>query len=307
MRFMYAFTFFLFSFSIYSQSYKPFLAEGKIWVEDYWSDADMPGWGCDGPPDNKNECHTDYYKIEGDTVINNVPYKIMYRRSKNNSPYAESNEYGSFYTYAFLREDTQLKQVFIHESSFYFNLNEACSDFFEFQNQEFKFYDFGLNIGDTIKSCHFGNTIIFREPFKQEFNGDSLLNYNGFFVESLGYLNGPLAEIENAEYGGTSLKCVYVDGVSLYGYCSSEMLSVESEAKSSNPLTIFPNQVENNLTINSPINQTIMVYDLLGKQVYAASIIKGKNIIDLSFLTPQLYVLNASNGKARVSQKFMKL
>jgi hypothetical protein len=285
----------------FSQTYTPFLAESKIWIENYYADYTTEGWECDSPPGQNNECLTRYYVLNGDTMLDGNSYKIMWRRIRDNNPYAANNEYGLLYPYAFLRENLDSQRVLMHENSLYFN--EYCDGSLALtNNHEYKIYDFLLNKNDTVKTCNVTH-IINKKYHQTLLNGDTLVDFDNLFMEGIGSFNGPLTELYNPEYAGSNLQCVYLNGVAIYGSCSPQLLNVKHNSNETSELKIYLNQIEDNLTIISGVNQTVNIYDLLGNVVYSELITRGETIIDLSFLTPQLYIVK---GNA-VSKKIVKL
>jgi len=302
MKSFYTLVFFL-SFSAVSiaQTYTPFLAEGKIWIENYYADYTTEGWECDSPPGQNNECLTRYYVLNGDTMLDGNSYKIMWRRIRDNNPYVANNEYGPFNKVAYLRENQISRKVFIHETSSI--LFETCLGTSpEYENNEMILYDFSLSINDTLKHCYY-EEIINNKRNEKVVNGDSLMVFNSLYQEGLGNFYGPVQSFSIVEYRTTNLQCVYLNGEAIYGSCSPQLLNVKHNSNETAELKIYPNQVEDKLTLISGVNQTINIYDILGNVVHSEPISKGETVIDLHFLARQLYIVK---GDA-VSKKIVKL
>jgi len=98
--------------SLTGQDYKPLVVQGNSWATVGWS----WGWGW-----------TYYYFLDGDTVINNIPYTKVYLTTDSTFQNDVSYHGG-------IREDSVNKEVY-----FYYNSNMG----------EIFLYKFGMNIGDT--------------------------------------------------------------------------------------------------------------------------------------------------------------
>lgn len=299
MKSFYTLVFFL-SFSVVSlaQTYTPFLAEGKIWIENYYADYTTEGWECDSPPGQNNECLTRYYVLNGDTMLDGNSYKIMWRRIRDNNPYAANNEYGPFNKVAYLRENEISRQVFIHETSSI--LFETCLGTTpEYENNEMILYDFSLSINDTLKHCYY-EEIINNKRNERVVNGDSLMVFNSLYQEGLGNFYGPVQSFSIVEYRGTNLQCVYLNGEAIYGSCSAELLNIDSKKNKTEQLVIYPSLVEDFISVVSPTIQQLYLYNMFGNMVYSQKLVKGKNTINLDYLDPQPYILKAGNTTKKI-------
>jgi hypothetical protein len=286
----------------FSQSYTPFLVEGKIWVVDFVYEPN--GWGCD-VPQMGGVCSTEYYVLDGDTLLDNLNYQILWIKTRNNSSLALSNSYGSLSKHAYLREDTISQQVFMHRVSQDFEL--YCSQNPAFDTaQELKIYDFSLNVNDTLTRC-FGTYAIRNKSFGNMFRGDSLVKFNEDYQEGIGGFQGPTRYFDIVERENAHLQCVLIDDETMFGTCSPQLLNVKDKRNVTSELHIFPNQVEDEVMVVSAVNQTIHVYSLLGNLVHSETITIGETKVDLSFLTPQIYLVKGSDENGAVSKKIVKL
>ena len=79
-------------------------------------------------------------------------------------------------------------------------------------------------------------------------------------------------------------------------------LSIEDSALTS--VDIFPTQVKNELNVSSNEDLTAEFYDILGKRVKQTSVTSGESIINVSDLSPQLYIVRFTNdlGKTLVKK-----
>jgi len=72
----------------------------------------------------------------------------------------------------------------------------------------------------------------------------------------------------------------------------------------------YPNPTPNYLVVENKelLNQNLryVIYDTQGKKLYEGSLSKDERNIDVSFLTPGVYIINVSNGKRTLGNKFVK-
>ena len=176
-----------------AQDYHPIVEDGKqrnVLFSYPWN-----------PPEPQHR-YTDIYKIEGDTLLDGVSYKVMY--ATRNEDLTGWNLWG------FLRE-TEDGQVFSRRPS---------------TSDEQLLYDFSMEVGDTICMCDYGydeccmvviekgETIVNGEPRQQ-----IVLEYpfgNGeeeVWIEGIGSLYGIVDSGSLFLTGGsTNLLCYYEDG-----------------------------------------------------------------------------------------------
>ncbi len=176
-----------------AQDYHPIVEDGK-----QWNVLFTYPWSPPEPPHR----YTDIYKIEGDTLVDGVPYKVMY--ATRNEDLTGWNLWG------FLRE-TEDGQVFSRRPS---------------TSDEHLLYDFSMEVGDTICMCDYGfyeccmvvvekGEILVNEEPRQQI----VLEYpfgNGeqeVWIEGIGSLYGIINSGSLFLMGGsTDLLCYYEDG-----------------------------------------------------------------------------------------------
>ena len=176
-----------------AQDYHPIVEDGK-----QWNVLFSYPWNPPEPPHR----YTDIYKIEGDTLVDGVPYKVMY--ATRNEDLTGWNLWG------FLRE-TEDGQVFSRRPS---------------TSDEHLLYDFSMEVGDTICMCDYGfyeccmvvvekGEILVNEEPRQQI----VLEYpfgNGeqeVWIEGIGSLYGIIDSGSHFLVGGsTDLLCYYEDG-----------------------------------------------------------------------------------------------
>jgi hypothetical protein len=287
----------------FSQSYTPFLVEGKIWIVDYVYEPN--GWGC-GNQYEGGECLTEYYKLNGDTLINDTSYQILWLKLRNNSPHAINNNYGVFRKQAYLREDTSSQQVFMHQMSQ--NFESYCGQSPSFSEaKEVEIYDFSLNVNDTLVRCT-GSYKIREKHYEDVINSDTLVKFNEDYQEGIGGFLGPTRYFNIVDNESVNLQCVSLYGEIMYGNCTAELMNMATVAVKKPTLHIYPNLVDDVVTIDSPSNQGMVIYNLVGNSVFTQKLVKGKNTIDLTHLKPQFYLIKAVDDTGdMIVKKIMKL
>jgi len=91
---------------------------------------------------------------------------------------------------------------------------------------------------------------------------------------------------------GTPLSVTYNFDPSL-SINDSELTSVD----------VFPTQVKNELNVSSNEDLTAEFYDILGKRVKQTTVTSGASIIDVSDLSPQLYIIRFRNNSGKTLVK----
>ena len=176
-----------------AQEYHPIVEDGK-----QWNVLFTYPWN---PPEPAHR-YTDIYKIEGDTLLDGMSYKMMY--ATRNEDLTGWNLWG------FIRE-TENGQVFSRRPS---------------TSDEQLLYDFSMEVGDTICMCDYGydeccmvviekgETIVNGEPRQQ-----IVLEYpwgggdGEVWIEGIGSLYGIIDSGSHFLTGGsTNLLCYYEDG-----------------------------------------------------------------------------------------------
>ena len=174
-----------------AQDYHPIVEDGK-----QWNVLFSYPWNPPEPPHR----YTDIYKIEGDTLVDGVPYKVMY--ATRNEDLTGWNLWG------FLRE-TEDGQVFSRRPS---------------TSDEQLLYDFSMEVGDTICMCDYGydeccmvvvekGEILVNEEPRQQIVLEYPFGETETWIEGIGSLYGIIDSGSHFLVGGsTDLLCYYEDG-----------------------------------------------------------------------------------------------
>ncbi len=247
-----------------AQDYHPIVEDGKQWnvLFSYpWS-----------PPEPQHK-YTDIYKIEGDTLVDGMSYKVMY--TTRNEDLTGWNLWG------FLRE-TEDGQVFSRRPS---------------TSDEQLLYDFSMEVGDTICMCDFGYSeccMVVIEKGEILVNGEPrqqiVLEYpfgsgvEEVWIEGIGSLYGIIDPGSLFLMGGsTDLLCYYEDGDLIWqnttpGYNECYIVNTGQQ----NDLVVTPTV----LTFNEPaVPQVFTISNQTNNAVTISSINvqPDDNVVLLSF------------------------
>ena len=171
--------------------YHPIVEDGK-----QWNVLFSYPWN---PPEPQHK-YTDIYKIEGDTLVDGVSYKVMYTTRNENLT--------GWSVCGVIRETEDMQVLYRRDGSSYDEI----------------LYDFSMEVGDTICMCDYGydgccmvviekgETIVNGEPRKQ-----IVLEYSWgdqeVWIEGIGSLYGIIDSGSLFLTGGsTNLLCYYEDG-----------------------------------------------------------------------------------------------
>ena len=279
-----------------AQDYKPLVEDGKRWnvLFSYpWS-----------PPEPQHK-YTDIYKIEGDTLVDGVPYKVMYATRNENLT--------GWNLWGFIRE-TEDGQVFSRRPS---------------TSDEQLLYDFSMEVGDTICMCDYGydeccmvviergETIVNGEPRHQ-----IVLEYpfgNGageVWIEGIGSLYGIIDSGSLFLTGGsTNLLCYYEDDDLIWqnttpGYNECYIInpndpqSIE-EDETFLSVSVFPNPTSGKVLVEGIEPTEVQVYNALGQMVKT---IKNSNEINVAGFSEGVYLLRITDvdGRSHTARVMVK-
>lgn len=259
MKFFSFFLLILCNLHLISQSLHPMMQDSSYWK----IRADL----C-GPPGH-NCTNLQYYEvINGDTIINSVTYKKVYKIGQNcTDPYFSSQNNG---LKALIREDTLSHKVFYYNGTIYDGV----------------LYDYSLNIGDTVRSPLIGwafpvvvyskDSILVHGRYRTRLGLLSYPNnYGAYLIETIGSTNG----LYSLFYTGCSsylLNCVVYNNLthvfpSTTTPCSSiNFVGLEENNDMNN--IIFPNPNKGNFTIKSSKSiSKIEMKSITGQTVYEES------------------------------------
>jgi len=301
------------------QAYRPFLNDSAHWTieEDY-----CLGYTCD--PANApgaNDCFvTSIYsfKLGGDTIVDSFVYKKLIQyivttvNTGSNSPcfWPVPSKFANCGVVGLLWEDTNARKVYIRKTNY---PTSKC-----WQDQDSLFFDFSLQIGDTMKiaaSCLSAladsfyavdsiNYIGFNQyPVKTWYlhclqdSNDIAWNANIKLYESIGASVGffgyqPLFE----GLYSSQLDSYFIGSDSAAGFsCMNPYLGITSLSTQDISILVYPNPAKGTLTLDmvnmSPGgNLRFVLADIVGQKVRSEIIMKAKMEIDISALSSGIYL-----------------
>ncbi len=184
-------------------------------------------------------------------------------------------------------------------------------------NKDTLWYDFNLNIGDTLKSNYSTNILaggslsdgryiiqsidsiqicgVYHKRFNFGCSGfpeTSLIEGYGFkdFFKSTLYASCPF---ENNPIFSTEIATCIAG-------------AIKNESKSTvNAFSVYPNPSQGILFVNSNSNFNIEVLNQYGEIIQSFSVLKGENYFDISKLVRGIYFLKGKNGDQIVNEKII--
>lgn len=263
--------------------------------------------------------HNNYkYFIKGDTLINSILYKKLYKsglRYKHdffNNVFSNYSYYNNVYSGA-IRES---------EGKWFYYTNEY------YPNVDTLLYDFNLEIGDTLPESYTTpgdyyvvsdiDSIFVNGCYKKQFYfDDSSWDFIGppVIIEGIGSYVGllePMCQFEFIWY----LVCYVENGVSYWGASIGDCdLTVNIDDLNINKtgLSIFPNPVKriNKLITVCNNNETgeLRIYNCLGNLVKKIRLEKSESIfVNISDLKSGIYIITANmdNGFTYASKQIVE-
>jgi len=311
-----------------SQSYTPFAMDSVYWIKNV-SLAGGPG----GAPFcyNGGE-YTDLYYAFEDTTINDTNYRLVKQsRLKTQIIYSEGGSYtldNAYYDFETVfengktsfcfRNDTLNKKVYIRELSSEVYFNAGSQDGIK----EFLWYDFNLNIGDTL-----GDKTTFYDNDDEFFTVDSIDSIpfcdgyrKRYLIESSGLNYGRWDTIIEGQGAGLG---IFHDNWSYYFEpCEFPYITYHEKGCGNflaplkditflkrikkNQLKIFPNPASETIRIESEELIIIRIFDISGKLVLTKENIQ--ETVNIKSLESGTYFIYAqkNNGNLAFSKLIVK-
>ncbi len=257
-------------------TYHPFPQQNATWSVDH-HDFSSAGWAC---------ITTFHYGINGDTIINGISYKKMYRNNTlSSAPDSSFNPATASYECAF-REDSTKKVWAVHP-------NDTTA---------YILYDFALQLGDT-----------FDFPYQNIFTTGDTVGYvdsiqlpNGQFrrhlqvgpdewIEGIGSMNGPIDCTPCfVTSWGNVLLCHSDSTGMIWGspqpnFCHCDLFDALPEI---NAPQFTINTSNSGLVVKTITNArySLMVYNNLGALVYSNTALSSSATIPLLELPAGIYI-----------------
>ncbi|MBK9105983.1 MAG: T9SS type A sorting domain-containing protein [Saprospiraceae bacterium] len=290
--------------------YIPMVEEGKYWIYlNYYISGDhlLPVSG-----------HA--ITFEGDTIINSLSYKKVYKHLlKGGHPCMYPPCWEFTYPYqtesksviSFIREDTLEKQIY--------NLPLLNWEFCD--TAEHLIFDYSLGIGDTVNSCIYDfilaglitetpagivDSIGARDLFGKSRNTIFTTGYlpygQDYFIQPISIVEGVGLELAGIFFNPLSVLIDFCEG----GINPCQLLSSNFGIENPKPINIFPNPTKGILHVSSEEVEikSIRIYSTMGLFLAEFPI---TNSIDISNLEKGIYFLELiSKSNERIVKKIAK-
>lgn len=266
-----------------AQPYHPFVEEDKIWSVFTILNSSIT---------------TTFYKFEGDTLINELPYKyILESYDSSMQIWHKTNKY--------IREDSQ-KKVYLLEYS------------------EVILYDFSMQVGDTVylQDITFQYAVI--DTIDSVFIDDCYRKryvfndfYQDYWIEGLGSSNSPITPFINFRCNDIrfDMACVHQEERLIYqnpnfDTCYILFINSINEYTSDNTiLTFFPQPADEYVSflIKDPdyIFTDIIVYSFMGQKIKHEKLNLSTLKYNVSDLPSGLYIVILKGKNKTVSNKLL--
>ncbi|MFI5142077.1 MAG: T9SS type A sorting domain-containing protein, partial [Bacteroidia bacterium] len=280
--------------------YHPF---PNIYSDWHLSETQYPSSGTTG-----SLSYSYIYYVSGDTLVNSLNYKKVNYLNQGQCycPPTPLNQIftGGTYNFAY-RNDSANKKVYI------LPLNNTV---------EKLWYDFNLNIGDTLKNTYStgganpGITIIVNAI-------DSVLTCNNYYKRfscscSPTYPFGPIYLTERVGFSTHFINETVSNNCTMepFQLYSTDAWSIDACPNglgiksniNANIIALYPNPAQNNFTVEVSSNekQTLFIFDINGKQVLLQTI-NGTTNIDAGNLSAGVYNLSITNNQSVENKKLI--
>lgn len=253
---------------------------------------------------NTPENYNTFYKLKGDTTINTIAYKKIYKGYKQ---WPASSFPPLNYTVSYIgaiRQDVANKKVYYKPAA----------------NSEVTFFDFNLMVGDTIKQIFDENatniigslvgetvkkidSLLVGSTYRKVFVFDTINPITvGSLIEGVGFTTGLFTHLSLALSGTNVLECYSVKNTTLYSAGSVSQcdlsLSVLSQMTNDELISVYPNPSNGVFNI-SFINQSkyYEITNALGELISSSNINSNKIEIDLREYDNGIYFLKVITEK----------
>lgn len=278
-----------FAISINAQTDFPFATENKIWSEIMFS------W---------TSLYTTYYKLQGDTIINDKSYKFIY----------ESRD--------------SLMQNWTRGTSFLIRIDSNQRVYKYESSEEYLIYDFSLQTGDSIDISHISprqasyvkvdstDSILVNGQYRKRIIFESW--YKEVWIEGIGSLSSPFNPFINNFTADISfeLLCVTDNDTLIYqnpifNTCYKYWINGVHEIDNQKDLNIniYPMPILTTATIiindNTSESWTVKIINNLGQVVANYFANDNSFIFNSEGINPGLYILTVNSDKKFMARKII--
>jgi len=208
----------------------------------------------------------------------------------------DGTSYMNFGLNTFMREDTNLRKVYLYDAGF--------------SDNECLLYDFSLEVGENLENCNFSvpieekDTVALlngelRNRFHYTTNGEE------FYVEGIGSRDGFRTLSDPIGPPNYDLMCVKKDGVEIYGARCSEVVSLTEIQLNELLINIFPNPSQSYFSIDSEYEiELIEILDGSGRLVKEFS--KSAQTYEVSDLSQGIYLIRLVTNVGVITKELTK-
>jgi len=259
----------------YSQDYTPLAIEGATWfIAPYGETAETPY----------------AYRIDGDSIYNNVLYKKLYYNTLEYvyDEFTMINQIGfvSRHLIGLLRDDISNRRVYYVNLTNITSTNDSeCSLLLQDNiNQEVLLYNFDITVNDTIDNCitqefQFGGKVVTSDTIINIYNQDrrTLMADNNDMIEGIGFDRGLLSPLSVPFHAGKGTTFFYCVG-SLF---DCNVLIANYDILKENHPNIYPIPTNSFLFIDSEISfEKLKIYNCFGKLLSEQPFINSIEVYD---------------------------
>jgi hypothetical protein len=282
-----------------SNSYSQYLIDGLKWNNTTGGTDD---WGVN--------LHRNFtYKVEGDTTIGGVDYKLV----KKNYP-----DINQEWTTAFcLREDSRKWYI--------------IGAYEPYISDEVLLYDFSLEIGDSIYNAwaqsyssiiEHGDTVLENGATRKYLTlskNNVLPTMNDMWIEGLGsaschvelpcfYLNIiDACAISLCASNNNELLFTSFPNLNCYDSGGNFFTSLNKIGQEDNSITLYPNPTNKEVNISSEsIINSIEVFNSLGQKINQTNVKQNEKTLDINSFSKGVYIIGVNTDKGYIRKKLIK-
>ncbi len=277
------FLFILYSFLGKTQQYVPLVVDSAHWIIEQCDGSIIDGAAWE-------------YYILGDTVVNSIDYKKVYKRWWQYDFCTLTQPYTNYQLFSLIREDTLNRKVYSTGNNIIWGTSGgyACPS-----DNDTLIYDFDLQIGDTVNTCVTGlKTITFiSQPNFWRSSTTFHTNSGVELYEGVGSMFGLFEYLEFALSGGVDPQLAH--------YCIGNLancgLTVSEEEYFTSNVKIYPNPTNGIIKIEfdeSRVNNQFYIYNVSGKLMEKKYINSKTSTLNVSHLAEGIYyykIVSSSN------------
>ena len=293
--------FMILTLNVISQDYIPFPSDSAAWNITTYIYGDCNSWNGD------NCQYTDKFIVKGDTTISNENYTKLYL--VNGTNINNLTFLGGF------REDSTKKLYY--RGNIFFD-SYVCDSMIN-DTTEILLYDFGLNIGDSVKNLNFDcakeliydiDSVEYAGKLRKRFTIQRYGTINdNYWIEGVGSTKGLFYPLLNWFEWDWELTC-FEDNIQDWSISECVTTGIENLNISKKAFNIYPNPLINESIIeweeNILIPDLIEVYSIIGEKILSIKPIANEVKLKRSFFANSgIYIVNLKTDKENVIKRLI--